>query len=256
MRIALGIEYAGNDFFGWQIQPHARNVQSCVEAALSKVANHPVTVVCAGRTDTGVHAVGQVVHANVTAQRSMHSWVLGANANLPQDVRILWAQPVDDHFHARFSALARHYRYVILNRPICPALLAKKVTWDYRRLEIERMQTAGNYLVGTHDFSSYRALSCQAKNPTRTVSRLTISRINEYVIIEISANAFLQHMVRNVAGVLMSIGSGQQSPEWARTVLEARDRTVGGVTAPASGLYFCEVDYPAPYIFPKMNPPI
>lgn len=256
MRIALGIEYAGNNFFGWQLQDQRPTVQASVEAALSKVANHPVKAVCAGRTDTGVHALGQVIHADVTAQRSMRSWILGANANLPQDVSVLWAQPVDDKFHARFSAQARHYRYVILNRLTRPALLAKRVTWEYKPLDIERMQAAGNYLLGTHDFSSYRAVACQAKTPVRTISRLKVSRVDEQMIIEISANAFLHHMVRNIAGVLMTIGSGEQVPEWARTVLEARDRTEGGVTAPAEGLYLCGVDYPDPYRFPKATPPI
>ncbi len=254
MRIALGIEYAGSDFLGWQIQPHARSVQGCVEAALSKVANHPVTVVCAGRTDTGVHALGQVVHADVTAQRSTRSWCLGTNANLPKDISILWTREVDNNFHARFSAQVRHYRYVILNRLSRPALLAKRVTWEYRRpLDVRRMQAASHYLLGTHDFSSYRATACQAKNPVRTILRLVVSKSGEKVIIEISANAFLHHMVRNIAGVLMTIGCGEQPPEWARTVLEARDRKVGGITAPAAGLYFCHVDYPAPYIFPKAN---
>jgi len=251
MRIALGIEYAGNDFFGWQIQPHARSVQGCVEAALSKIANHPVTVVCAGRTDTGVHAYGQVIHADVAVQRTLRSWRLGTNSILPDDVSVLWVQEVDNNFHARFSAQARHYRYVILNRPTRPALLAKRVTWEHNSLEVERMQVAANYLLGTYDFSSYRAYACQAKNPVRTISRLAISRIGERVIIDISANAFLHHMVRNIAGVLMTIGCGKKSPEWARTVLEARDRKVGGITAPATGLYFCGVDYPSPYLFPK-----
>ncbi|MDM8558366.1 tRNA pseudouridine(38-40) synthase TruA [Candidatus Parabeggiatoa sp. HSG14] len=253
MKIALGIEYAGNDFHGWQSQSHARNVQDCVEAALSKVANHPVTVICAGRTDAGVHALGQVVHADVTAPRTMRSWVLGTNANLPNDVGVLWAQPVDENFHARFLAQARHYRYLILNRPTRPALLAKRITWQYKPLDVERMQAASHYLLGTHDFTSYRAKACQAKNPVRTISYLTISSIDDQVMIEISANGFLHHMVRNIAGVLMTIGCGEQPPEWARTVLEARDRTVGGVTAPAGGLYFCKVDYPEPYIFPKPN---
>jgi len=253
MRIALGIEYAGNNFAGWQIQSDARSVQECVEAALSKVANHPVKVTCAGRTDTGVHALGQVIHADVTAQRTMHSWVFGANANLSKDISVLWAIPVDDNFHARFSALARHYRYIILNRGTRPALLAKRVTWNYKPLEVEWMQTAANYLLGTHDFSSYRAVACQAKNPTRTISHLNVSRSNERILLDISANAFLHHMVRNIAGVLMTIGSGEQSPEWARTVLNARDRTMGGITAPADGLYLCGVDYPKPYIFPKVT---
>jgi tRNA pseudouridine38-40 synthase len=253
MRIALGIEYAGNNFAGWQIQSNTRSVQECVETALSKVANHPVKVTCAGRTDTGVHALGQVIHADVTAQRTMHSWVFGANANLSKDISVLWAIPVDDNFHARFSALTRHYRYIILNRGTRPALLAKRVTWNYKPLEVEWMQTAANYLLGTHDFSSYRAVACQAKNPTRTISYLNVSRSNERILLDISANAFLHHMVRNIAGVLMTIGSGEQPPEWARTVLNARDRTRGGITAPADGLYLCGVDYPKPYIFPKIT---
>jgi tRNA pseudouridine38-40 synthase len=253
MRIALGVEYNGTDFFGWQFQSHARSVQGEVEMALSKVANHPVTVICAGRTDTGVHAIGQVIHADVTAERSMRSWVLGTNANLPKDVSLKWAQAVDDNFHARFSAQARHYRYIILNRPTRPALLTQQMTWERRNLDIERMQPAGNYLMGTHDFSSYRAVSCQAKTPVRTVSRLIVSRLGERVMIDISANAFLHHMVRNIVGVLITIGAGEKPPEWAYTVLEAQDRRVGGVTAPAAGLYFGGVDYPPPYQFPKSH---
>lgn len=253
MRIALGVEYVGTHFCGWQFQPHAPSIQGCVEAALSKVAHHSVTVICAGRTDTGVHALAQVIHMDVTAQRSPRSWVLGANANLPKDISILWAQPVDESFHARFSASARHYRYIILNRPTRPALLAQQVTWEHRPLNVEKMQVAANYLIGTHDFSSYRALACQAKNPIRTLSSLTVFRVDEQVIIEISANAFLHHMVRNIAGVLMTIGYGEQPPLWAKTVLESRNRTQGGVTAPASGLYLCGVDYPSPYIFPKQS---
>ena len=256
MRIALGIEYNGSDFCGWQFQHHARSVQGCIEAALSKVANHPVQVVCAGRTDTGVHALGQVIHADVTAQRTMRSWVLGSNANLPSDVCVLWALPVDDNFHARFSALARHYRYVILNRPIRPALLDKKITWERRSLSVERMQAAADYLIGTHDFSSYRTKACQAKNPVRTVSRLTVSRIDDHVMIDISANGFLHHMVRNIAGVLIPIGASERLPNWALTVLKARDRIVGGVTAPAFGLYFLGVDYPPPYLFPNSPFPL
>jgi tRNA pseudouridine38-40 synthase len=180
----------------------------------------------------------------------MRSWVLGTNSNLPADISILWAQPVDETFHARFSAVQRHYRYVILNRFTRPALLANQVTWEHQPLKIERMQQAGDYLVGTHDFTSYRSVACQAKSPIRTVTRLTISRQENQVIMEISANGFLHHMVRNIAGVLMTIGGGEQPPTWARAVLEARDRTVGGITAPASGLYLWGIDYPAEYRLP------
>jgi tRNA pseudouridine38-40 synthase len=222
-----------------------------VETALSIVANHPVTVICAGRTDTGVHAFGQVIHADVTATRSMRSWILGTNSHLPQEVSVLWAQPVGDDFHARFSATARHYRYIILNRISRPALLTQRVAWEHRPLDIEKMQMAATYLIGTHDFSSYRAVACQAKNPIRTIFHLTIVRQGEIVIIDISANAFLHHMVRNIAGVLMTIGSNERPPEWAGTVLKTKDRTVASITAPASGLYFWAVDYPLPYLFPK-----
>jgi len=252
MRIALGIEYAGDDFAGWQIQTNAPSVQEYVETALSIVANHTVKVTCAGRTDTGVHALEQIVHTDVTAQRTMRSWVFGANANLAKKVSVLWAVPVDDSFHARFSAVTRHYRYIILNRSMRPALLSKKITWYYKPLKIEPMQIAGKYLLGTHDFSSYRAVACQAKNPVRTISHINVARFAEQVVIDISAKSFLHHMVRNIAGVLMTIGCGEQPPEWAHTVLEARDRTLGGVTAPADGLYFRKVDYPEKFRLPQI----
>ncbi len=251
MRIALGIEYVGTHFAGWQFQPHARTIQGCVEAALSKVANHPVKVQCAGRTDAGVHSIGQVVHTDVEVRRLPHSWVLGTNANLPADVNILWMQEVDSQFNARFLAQARHYRYIILNRRTRSSLLANRVTWVCRPLNVKNMQLASTYLLGTHDFSSYRATACQAKSPVRTLSRLDISQIGDRIIIEVSANAFLYHMVRNIAGVLMAIGHGEYPPEWSRTVLVAKNRQAGGITAPAAGLYFHRVDYLKPYIFPK-----
>ncbi len=251
MRIALGIEYAGNDFFGWQIQSQLRSVQACVEIALSKVANHPVHVVCAGRTDTGVHALGQVIHADVQVQRSVDSWVLGTNSNLPKDISVLWVQPVSEDFHARFLAQARYYRYIIFNRQVRPAILHKKVTWVFKPLNVQAMQIASKYLIGTHDFSSYRAVACQAKSPVRTILSLNISTVDEKIIIDISANGFLHHMVRNIAGVLIAIGHGKKPIEWANTVLQARDRRAGGITALADGLYLVKVDYPEPYIFPE-----
>lgn len=251
MRIALGLEYAGDKFSGWQIQAGVPTVQAHVEAALSKVANHPVSVICAGRTDRGVHALMQVIHADVKVERTMRSWIFGCNTNLPNDISVLWTQVVDEQFHARFSAQKRYYRYVILNRYTRPAVLAHKITWQYKPLDVDLMQTAGHYLLGTHDFSSYRAVACQAKSPIRTVTDLTVKRQLDRVIIDIAANGFLQHMVRNIVGVLMTIGCGEQPPLWAKTVLEARDRRQGGVTAPAYGLYFCGVDYPSSYSFPK-----
>ncbi len=250
MRVALGIEYDGNGFSGWQLQAGVRTVQACVEAALAKVADHPVRVICAGRTDTGVHARGQVVHFDTRAKRTPHSWVFGANANLPGDISVRWAQQVDDGFHARFDALRRHYRYVIYNHRIRPAIAARQVSWEYRPLDENAMAEAGEGLLGEHDFSSYRAYACQAKSAIRTIYRLEVARHGDYVIIDVEANAFLHHMVRNIAGVLMSIGAGERPPAWAAEVLARRDRQLGGVTAPPQGLYFVRVDYPQRYGLP------
>ena len=251
MRIAFGVEYDGSSYVGWQKQNNGVSVQGCVEAAMAKVANHPISVVCAGRTDRGVHALGQVIHADVEVERSTHSWLFGTNANLPKDISILWAQAVDDNFHARFSAQARHYRYVIYNRLSRPALFAKKVTWEYRSLDIARMQEAAQFLIGQHDFTSYRTVACQANNPVRTILYLNLSQQHNQIYLDISANAFLHHMVRNIVGVLLDIGSGIKPPEWTKQVLDAHDRKQASVTAPADGLYFYKIDYPAPYQFPQ-----
>ncbi len=255
MRIALGVEYDGSAFCGWQRQePGVPTVQEAVETAVSRVADHPVTVICAGRTDTGVHANGQVIHFDAQAERTPRSWVFGTNANLPKTVCILWARPVSDAFHARFSAQQRAYRYVILNRPVRPTYLAGRVTWEYRPLDIEPMREAAQYLLGRHDFSSYRALACQAKSPVRTLHRLEVTRQGEFVTIEPEADGFLHHMVRNIAGVLMAIGAGERPPLWAREVLELRDRTLGGVTAPPHGLYLTRVGYPEEFRLPQVSP--
>lgn len=255
MRVALGIEYDGSDFRGWQTQQErVRTVQSCLEIALSRVADHPVQVICAGRTDAGVHSIGQVVHFDTQAQRSSRSWVLGANSNLPADVSVVWAQPVPEIFHARFSAVARRYRYVILNRPFRSALYRCRATWCYRPLDEARMQEAGQCLQGTHDFTSFRALECQAKHPIRTVYTIDVQRRGDLISIEVEANAFLHHMVRNIAGVLMAIGAGERPVDWAREVLELRDRTQGGVTAPAEGLYLIRVHYPDTFELPSVRP--
>lgn len=255
MRIALGIEYDGSEFCGWQLQKDAvRTVQGAVEQALGKVANHEVRVTCAGRTDTGVHATEQVIHFDTDAVRDERAWVYGANANLPKDVVVLWARPVPDDFHARFSAQRRAYRYVIFTREVRPTFLAYRVTWHYKTLDIERMQSAANYLLGEHDFSSYRAVACQAKSPVRTVHRLEISSHGPFIFIDVEANAFLHHMVRNIAGVLMAIGSGDYTPEWSREVLLAKDRALGGVTAPPHGLYLTRVGYPEEFAIPQLSP--
>jgi len=247
MRISCAVEYDGAGFSGWQRQDHSRSVQGDVEAALSRVADHPVQVCCAGRTDAGVHATWQVIHFDTRSERSERSWLLGTNANLRKDVRLLWAREIQDDFHARFSAQARRYRYVILNREVASALLRNQVTWDHRQLDEARMQAGAGHLLGEHDFSSFRAVACQARSPVRTVHRLEIARSGEYLYLDVEANAFLHHMVRNIAGVLMAVGRGEQSPGWVKEILEHRDRTRGGVTAPAQGLYLVGVKYPEQY---------
>jgi len=244
MRIALGVEYDGAGFSGWQTQNDVRTVQACLEQALSRVADHPLRVQCAGRTDAGVHATGQVVHFDTRSLRSDRSWVLGANVNLPQDINVLWAKPVSAEFNARYSAIGRCYRYEILNRNTRSALLRQRAVWHHVSLDAERMHRAGQTLLGEHDFSSYRAQGCQAKSPVRRVIRLSVRRTGERVILEIMANAFLHHMVRNIAGVLMAIGRGDRPEIWARDVLELRERALGGVTAPPQGLYLVGVEYP------------
>lgn len=255
MRIALGIEYDGSAFKGWQLQRHeTATVQASVESALSRVAAHPVRVVCAGRTDSGVHAVGQVVHFDTAAQREPRNWVLGANVNLPPTVVVTWAQVVDDAFHARFAAESRRYCYVILNRPTRSGLLAGRATWSHRPLDAGRMHEAGQALVGTHDFSSYRAQACQANSPLRTLHGLQVQRCGDLITLRVHANAFLHHMIRNIAGVLMAIGRGERPLAWAEEVLSLRDRTLGGVTAPPDGLYFERVWYPERFAIPAPSP--
>ncbi len=249
-RIALGVEYDGSAFHGWQIQRGVRTVQECLEQALSHVADHPVRVHCAGRTDRGVHGLQQVVHFDTRALRSERSWVLGTTVNLPSDTGVVWAKRVSTAFHARFSATARHYRYLIANRLTRPVIHHKRQVWCNRPLDASRMQRAAGDLLGEHDFSSFRAQGCQAKSPVRRVTRLDISRQGGLVIMEVSANGFLHHMVRNIAGVLMAIGRGDQPVDWARQVLEHRDRSLGGVTAPPEGLYLVGVSYPAEFGFP------
>jgi len=244
MRIALGIEYDGTDFFGWQLQKDHPTVQGCLEKSLSSVADHPVRVVCAGRTDTGVHALGQVVHFDTDSQRPERAWTLGVNSELPQNVNVRWARTVSGDFHARFSARARSYSYLIFNNPIRSSLLRDRAWWVRRPLNAESMGRAAAGLVGRHDFSSFRASGCQAATPVRDVSRLDVRRLDENMIrIDITANAFLHHMVRNIAGTLAAIGRGEETEDWSSEVLEARDRCESGVTAPPGGLYFVHVAY-------------
>ncbi len=254
MRIALGIEYDGSAYCGWQTQASGRAVQAAVDDALSRIADEPISVQCAGRTDAGVHACCQVVHFDTKAERDPRAWSLGTNSHLPRDVAVRWAQPVADDFHARFSAESRAYAYVISNRPTRPGLWHGRVSWHYRPLDVQRMNEAASSLLGEHDFSSFRAAGCQAKHPVRRLLRLDLTRRHDYVVLTIEANAFLQHMVRNIAGVLMEIGAGAREPAWAREVLEGRDRRLGGVTAAPGGLYFLAARYPQRFGLPTTPP--
>ncbi|MYB35774.1 MAG: tRNA pseudouridine(38-40) synthase TruA [Gammaproteobacteria bacterium] len=251
-RFAACIEYNGKNYNGWQRQSHAPSIQKELENAISQVANEAVRVSTSGRTDTGVHATGQVIHFDINSRRTERELVKGANRYLPDDVCILWSIPVDADFHARFSALERRYRYVILNRPIRPAYLHGSVTWHRPILDVVRMQSAAANLLGKHDFSAFRAAGCQSKTSVKTILDIQIHRQDDWVWMDISANGFLQHMVRNIMGVLMRIGEGVEPPEWSRHVLETHDRKQGGITSPAEGLYFVSVTYDAKFQLPKI----
>ena len=250
MRIAMGIEYDGTDFFGWQRLKEGPSVQARLEQALSRVADHPVEVSCAGRTDAGVHGRCQVVHFDTQAQRDMRGWVLGSCSNLPDSVAVLWAQSVAEDFHARYAARSRRYRYRILNRPVRAALEARYVTWERLPLDAGRMHQAAQVLLGLHDFSAFRALSCQAKHPHRTVLSVDVRRDGEYVTLEIEANGFLHHMVRNIVGSLLLVGRGERPVEWMAELLAGCDRQVAGPTGPASGLTFIGPRYEARWGLP------
>lgn len=250
-RIALNIQYNGSAYHGWQIQPDLNTVQGKLEAALSQVADHPVQTKCAGRTDTGVHATGQVVHFDSNARRDEKAWTFGTNSQLPSDIVVRWARQVSDDFHARHSATARHYRYIISNRRTRPAILPNHLTWHYHLLNVDLMRQGAEYLLGTHDFSAFRAVGCQAKSPNKTIKSITLEKHQDMIFIDVVADAFLYHMVRNIVGVLFQIGCGKNIPKWVKTVLDARDRSAGGATAPAYGLYLVGVDYPETFQLPE-----
>ena len=251
-RIALGIEYKGARYRGWQRQESGvPSVQAALEKALSQVAAEPVSLMCAGRTDAGVHASGQVVHFDTRVERPLKAWIMGGNANLPPDISVTWAKVMPAEFHARFKAFARRYRYVIYTDPVRPAHLAEEVTWNHRPLDVARMREAAAHLVGTHDFTSFRAVQCQAKSPVKTVHHLEVIEHGRFIVLDVRANAFLHHMVRNFAGVLMTIGAGEREPGWVAEVLAARDRRAGGVTAHPYGLYLVQVEYPPEFELPQ-----
>jgi tRNA pseudouridine38-40 synthase len=245
MRIALGVEYNGNAFNGWQAQENLPTVQGCLELALSKIANESIEVFCAGRTDAGVHATGQVVHFDTNAIRDMRAWTLGTNTNLPSSIAIRWGKEVDEHFHARYSAKSRCYRYHIYNESLRPGILSGLATWQYVPLDHEAMNKAAQHLIGEHDFTSFRSSQCESKTPMRNLLKINVLREKQMVIIEVEANAFLHHMVRNIVGVLMEVGKGVRSTSWPKEVLEAKDRRLAAPTAPAAGLYLVGVKYPA-----------
>jgi tRNA pseudouridine38-40 synthase len=242
-RIALGIEYDGSSFLGWQTQPGGGTVQDALEAALSGIANEAVGVTCAGRTDRGVHGRGQVVHFDTAVQRPDSAWVRGVNALLPEAVAVLWSRRVAPDLHARYSALSRTYRYVLLNRPVRPALTARHAGWHHAPIALEPMREAASLLLGEHDFSAFRAAECQAKSPLRTLHTIDIERKGERIEFMLRANAWLQHMVRNIVGTLVYVGKGKHPPQWATKVLKSRDRSLAAPTFGPEGLYLEAVEY-------------
>lgn len=257
-RVALGVEYDGRGFSGWQIQTgqQVRTVQAQLTRVLSQVADHPVHLYCAGRTDAGVHASGQVIHFETGSVRPEMAWVRGSNSLLPADVSVRWAQDMPDGFHARFTATARRYHYLIDNRPQRSALLQGRCTHHFRPLEAAPMNDAARHLIGEHDFSAFRGSYCQSSTPMRHVMDLSVSRFGDFLLVDIRANAFLLHMVRNIVGVLLPIGEGLHPPHWAGEVLASRDRRQAGKTASPDGLYLVQVDYPASFGLPQIAPTV
>jgi tRNA pseudouridine38-40 synthase len=250
LKIALGIEYNGSRYFGWQRQQEVTSVQACLEAALSKVANEPIGVFCAGRTDAGVHATGQVVHFVTTAVRKDAAWTMGVNSHLPPDIAVRWVKTVDEDFHARFSATARRYRYIIFNHRYRPAVLAQGVTHCHMPLDAEKMEQAVQCLLGENDFTSFRAVQCQSRTPWRNVKHVKVTRHGAYIVVDIKANAFVHHMVRNIVGSLIEIGAGNQDVNWMAELLALKDRSRAAATAKAEGLYLVSVDYPEHFALP------
>lgn len=248
---AIGIEYSGSGYSGWQRQKHSRSIQEQLENALGYVADHAVKLVCAGRTDTGVHAVEQVAHFETHAIRNSRSWVLGANCQIARDIRIKWAVQVDNGFHARFSAIARSYRYIILNSVVASALFHGKVNWQHTPLDHVIMDRAAQNLLGEHDFSAFRAAGCQSRSCNRNIHQISVTRQGDMVFLDIKANAFLYHMVRNIAGSLIEVGKGAKSQQWFTQVFEAKNRMQAAMTAPAEGLYMVRVYYPTQFKLPS-----
>jgi tRNA pseudouridine38-40 synthase len=249
-RLAVGVEYSGGLYSGWQVQSGAPSVQALLEAALSRIADHPVETTCAGRTDAGVHARAQVAHFDTEAVRTTHAWLLGTNNYLPDDVSLRWVRRVPDHFHARYSARWRSYRYLILNRSARSALAAGRALLVHQPLEVAPMQEAGAWLLGEQDFSAFRSSECQSHSSVRELQSVAVERHGDWVHIDVTANAFLHHMVRNIVGLLLAIGMKRVPPERARQQIEGRERSRGEATAAAHGLYLWRVDYPPEFGLP------
>ena len=250
MRYAMALEYDGSPFMGWQKHDTGDTIQAAVEKAVSFVADAPVEVVCSGRTDARVSARCQVVHFDSDAPRDARAWVLGTNTRLPDSIRALWLQPVSDDFHARYSARARRYRYSLLIRAVKPAIGRQFLSWSREDLDVTRMHVAAQKILGEQDFSAFRTVQCQAKHPNRNLHRLDVSREGDTIYFDVQANAFLHHMVRNLVGSLMLIGKGEQPVDWMKTLLDGKDRTVAGPTAPAEGLMFLGALYPPEWGLP------
>jgi len=253
MRIALGVEYDGSDYNGWQSQPDVPNVQDALQDALSRLAGERVDVQTAGRTDTGVHALEQVVHFDTGLERPLSTWVRGTNAMLPRDIAVLWSHAVPDEFHARFSAHARSYQYVLVNRPSRVGVHHGKVGWFHAPLDVAAMREAARFLLGEHDFSSFRAAECQAKTPVKTMSRLDIRQQGDTIIFDLTANAFLHHMVRNIVGCLVYVGKGKHPPGWMKEVLEQRNRIHAAPTFAPDGLYLKRIHYEPKWGLPQLS---
>ena len=244
MKFALGVEYLGTDFHGWQLQKSGiRTVQQVVEEAISSIADHPVRVFCSGRTDAGVHAIEQVIHFETEVKREDNAWLFGGNVNLPYDVNFKWVRQVDDDFHARFNAYARQYHYKIHNTPVRSALVAAQSLWEPRALDVGAMNKAAEYLLGEHDFSAFRGSLCQAKSPIKTIEHINLTQGANEILLDIKANAFLHHMVRNIVGTLLKVGRGERKVEWVKEVLDSKQRKQAGATAEPQGLYFVKAFY-------------
>lgn len=253
-RIALGIEYNGAAFYGWQRQKNVNSIQQELEKALKVIAQQDIEVFCAGRTDAGVHATNQVVHFDTTVKRPLKAWTMGVNTNLPDSIAVKWAKEVSDDFHARFSATARRYRYIVYNSPLRPGIFLEGISHYYLPLDANLMHLAAQNLPGEQDFTSFRASNCQSNSPCRNIMHAKVSRVGDYVMLDIKANAFLHHMVRNIMGSLIKVGEGEQGVAWIRQLLDAKDRTQAAATAKPNGLFLVEVEYPEKFGIPKCAP--